>query len=86
MDCASEESEIRRALEPVAGIQSLSFQLGARTLAIRAPAAVVAEAVAALRKAGFDPQPLDTAASPPRQPVSTQPMVFRADWSAWCSR
>jgi Zn2+/Cd2+-exporting ATPase len=65
MDCASEESEIRRALEPVAGIQSLSFQLGARTLAIRAPAAVVAEAVAALRKAGFDPQPLDTAASPP---------------------
>lgn len=37
MDCAAEESEIRRALEPVAGIVSLSFQLGARTLAISAP-------------------------------------------------
>ena len=65
MDCASEEAEIRRALEPVAGVQSLSFQLGARTLAIRAPAAVVADAVAAIRKAGFDPQPLDTATVQP---------------------
>lgn len=34
MDCASEESEIRRALEPVSGIRGLGFQLGARTLTI----------------------------------------------------
>ncbi len=58
MDCAAEEAEIRRALEPVAGIESLSFQLGARTLAIAAPAAVLAAALAPIRGAGFDPQPL----------------------------
>jgi Cd2+/Zn2+-exporting ATPase len=58
MDCAGEESEIRRALEPVAGIRSLNFQLGARTLAISAPSPVVTDALAAIRAAGFDPQPL----------------------------
>lgn len=58
MDCAAEESEIRRVLEPVAGIRSLSFQLGARTLAISAPASVAADALTAIRGAGFDPQPL----------------------------
>lgn len=36
IDCSSEEAKIRRALEPVAGIRSLNFQLGARTLAITA--------------------------------------------------
>lgn len=64
MDCPSEESEIRRALEPIAGIQSLSFRLGARTLVIRAPAPVITVALAAIRDAGFDPQPLDSATIP----------------------
>ncbi|VTU31355.1 putative cadmium-transporting ATPase [Variovorax sp. SRS16] len=58
MDCAVEESEIRRALERIAGIKSLNFQLGARTLAINAPADVVPQALAAIRSAGFDPQPV----------------------------
>lgn len=58
MDCASEESEIRRAVDGIAGIRALTFQLGRRTLAIDAPATVVELAVAAIRKAGFDPQPL----------------------------
>jgi Cd2+/Zn2+-exporting ATPase len=58
MDCASEESEIRRAVDGVDGIRALTFQLGQRTLAIDAPAAAVEQAVAAIRKAGFDPQPL----------------------------
>ena len=58
MDCPVEESEIRRALEPVAGIQGLSFQLGARTLGITAPASVVAQALEAIRRVGFDPQPV----------------------------
>ena len=56
MDCASEESEIRRAVEGVAGIRALSFQLGQRTLAIDAPGPAVTLALAAIRKAGFDPQ------------------------------
>lgn len=61
MDCTVEEGEIRRALEPIAGIQSLSFQLPARTLAIQAPAAVLPKALDAIRSAGFDPQPHDAA-------------------------
>jgi Cd2+/Zn2+-exporting ATPase len=56
MDCASEESEIRRSVEHVAGIRALTFQLGQRTMAIDAPASSVEQAVAAIRKAGFDPQ------------------------------
>ncbi len=58
MDCASEESEIRRAVEHIAGIRAMTFQLGQRTLAIDAPLASVEQAVAAIRKAGFDPQPV----------------------------
>jgi Zn2+/Cd2+-exporting ATPase len=58
MDCASEESEIRRALEPITGIRGLSFQLGARTLAIDAPTDLVRQALDVIRKAGFDPQPI----------------------------
>ncbi|BEU96257.1 cation-translocating P-type ATPase [Acidovorax sp. DW039] len=58
MDCAAEESEIRRALESVPGIRGLGFQLGARTLTIDAPDDVIPAALAAIRKAGFTPQPL----------------------------
>ena len=58
MDCAAEEGEIRRALEPIAGIRSLSFQLGARTLAIDADAVALQPALEALRRAGFSPQPV----------------------------
>ncbi len=58
MDCASEEGEIRRALEPIAGIRTLSFQLGARTLAIDADAVALQPALEAIRRAGFSPQPV----------------------------
>ena len=64
MDCPVEEGEIRRALEPVAGIQGLRFQLGARTLAIRAAPEVIPLALAAIRAAGFAPQPLGGKAAP----------------------
>jgi len=64
MDCAVEESEIRRALEPVAGIRSLRFRLGERTLAISADEAALPDALAAIREAGFKPEALDDA--PPR--------------------
>lgn len=57
MDCAAEESAIRRALEPVAGITSLRFNLGNRTLAVTAPEPVLARALEAIRAAGFEPQP-----------------------------
>ena len=65
LDCASEESEIRRALEPVQGVQALGFQLGARTLAITASEAAMPHALDAIRRAGFDPQPLTAAQKHP---------------------
>jgi Zn2+/Cd2+-exporting ATPase len=58
MDCAVEESEIRRALEPLAGIKALNFRLGARTMAITAPESVIAQAVEAMQRVGFEPKPL----------------------------
>lgn len=58
MDCSAEESEIRRALEPIPGIRSLGFQLGARTLKIDAAEEAIALALEAIRKAGFDPLPI----------------------------
>jgi len=58
MDCAVEEGEIRRALEPVAGIRGLRFRLGARTLAIDADAVALEQALAVIRRAGFDPKPV----------------------------
>jgi Cd2+/Zn2+-exporting ATPase len=64
MDCASEEAQIRRALEPVAGVRALSFQLAARTLVISAPPEVLGQAIDAIRQAGFDPQPLPSEAAP----------------------
>jgi len=56
MDCAVEEGEIRRALEPIEGIRSLSFQLGARTLRIDADPDTRELALKAIQKAGFDPK------------------------------
>ena len=62
MDCAVEESEIRRALEPVRGISGLRFRLGERTMAITADEAALPDALAAIRKAGFKPEPLNSTA------------------------
>jgi len=58
MDCAAEEGEIRHALAKLPGLRSLSFQLGARTLAIDAPAESIPQALDAIRKAGFKPVPV----------------------------
>lgn len=64
MDCAAEESEIRRAVVEIPGIKGLNFQLRERTLGIDAPAEAVAQALVAIRKAGFDPQPVAEGAAP----------------------
>lgn len=73
MDCAAEESEIRRTLESVAGIESLSFQLGARTLAIVAPEEVIETALLRIRSAGFDPQLLPTDPDPQQKNAELLP-------------
>ena len=64
MDCSAEESDIRRVLEPIAGITSLGFQLVARTLAIHASEDALPLALAAIRKAGYDPQPMTANSAP----------------------
>ena len=61
MDCAVEEAEIRRALEPVAGISSLRFDLGQRVVSWVAAPAAAEVALVAMRRVGFDPQPLSSA-------------------------
>ena len=69
MDCASEESEIRRAVDGLPGVRGLRFQLGQRLLTIDADELDIAPALAAIRKAGFDPQPVAAArAHPQHQP------------------
>jgi Cd2+/Zn2+-exporting ATPase len=64
MDCAAEESDIRRALQAVPGIRGLRFELGQRRLSIDADEAAIAPALAAIRQAGFDPQPLAAPGAP----------------------
>lgn len=56
MDCPSEENDIRRALGAIKGIRSLGFQLSARTLSIDAGEDAIEEAMAAIRRAGFEPK------------------------------
>ncbi len=56
MDCPTEEGQIRRALAPFPGIRSLGFSLSERTLSIDAPAALLPQALAAIRAAGFEPE------------------------------
>ncbi len=58
MDCPTEEGEIREALSSLPDIRRLEFRLSARTLTIEAPADTLPLALAAIRRAGFDPQPL----------------------------
>jgi Cd2+/Zn2+-exporting ATPase len=56
MDCPNEENDIRRAVAGIEGIRSLRFQLSARTVSIDATTEALDAALAAIRKAGFEPQ------------------------------
>ncbi|MCZ8076386.1 MAG: heavy metal translocating P-type ATPase [Paucibacter sp.] len=64
MDCAVEQAEIRAALEPLAGIEALRFDLPQRQLALKAPEAVQAQALAAIRRLGYEPQLLSQDVEP----------------------
>jgi Cd2+/Zn2+-exporting ATPase len=64
MDCAAEESDIRRALNSVAGIRSLNFQLIARTLIIDAPGEAIGQALEAIGKAGYKILPVVEGGAP----------------------
>lgn len=68
MDCATEEGEIRHALSGVEGIRGLRFLLAERILAIDAEAAALNSALAAIRRLGFNPEPI----SPDQRPSAAQ--------------
>lgn len=59
MDCATEEGEIRHALSSIDGIHGLRFLLAERVLAIDAEAAALNSALAAIRRLGFSPEPIN---------------------------
>ena len=63
MDCAAEESDIRRALTDVPGIRSLNFRMVARTLTIYANDDSLAAAVAAFGPYGYKMHPTHLADS-----------------------
>lgn len=75
MDCSSEESEIRQALDKVVGIHRLHFNLGERVLTISADVVAIPPALEAIKKAGFKPEPL------PQETDNHQ--VPTGFWSSW---
>ncbi len=77
MDCATEESEIRRALDGVPGVRGVQFQLAARTLSIDASRDSIALAVNAIRALGFDPQPVLTPLSNADHPYSPAAQLWK---------
>ena len=79
MDCASEESEIRRAVDGIPEIEALRFDLGARVLTISASQAALPEALQAIRKAGFKPEPIEEDANIP----TDTPTAFATFWGVW---
>ncbi|MCZ2407390.1 MAG: cation-translocating P-type ATPase [Burkholderiales bacterium] len=73
MDCASEESEIRHALQGVHGIRALRFQLAQRILGINAAGDdSLHAALEAIRRAGFQPEPLADSAPAGHAPAAPQ--------------
>ncbi|BEP53875.1 heavy metal translocating P-type ATPase [Variovorax sp. V118] len=69
MDCAVEESEIRRALEPVTGVKALRFRLSERTLALTTEDGALPAALEAIRQAGFKPEPVASSAGQKAEPA-----------------
>lgn len=80
MDCASEESEIRRALRDVEGIRGLQFNLTARQLNISADAQVLELALSAIRDAGFKPEPIAIDKEKLESSAATTTTFF---WRSW---
>ena len=72
MDCITEESEIRRALDRLEGIRALTFRLSERSLHIDAPPAIVNEAADLLRRIGFDARPVSDRPAAPETAAHVQ--------------
>lgn len=79
MDCASEESEIRRAVDGIPGIDALRFDLGARVLTISGSSTAIPDALKAIRMAGFKPEPIEEKVHTTLGAYSEAPTF----WQAW---
>lgn len=64
MDCPTEEGQIRAALEGIATIRRLSFDLPGRALAVEAPPATWPDIVGAINAAGFKTETLSAPVAP----------------------
>lgn len=64
MDCPTEEGQIRAALESIATIRRLSFDLPGRALEVDAPSAAWPEIVGAINAAGFKTETLSAPVAP----------------------
>lgn len=74
LDCAAEVAEIRLALDKLPGVRHLDFDLRARQLSIEADEPTRVAALAAIRKAGFQPEVL-----PAEAPTATA----ASHWEHW---
>lgn len=79
MDCPTEERLLRKALEPMAGVQALSFNLIERTLRVHHSLPDVDGIVAAIRKLNMTPVPLASGAAG-NDDAAPAPAVPRAMW------
>lgn len=57
MDCPNEERQIRAALERIAGVRAMKFDLGQRRLTVDAPEATWPHVIAAINQLGFETYP-----------------------------
>ena len=80
MDCSAEESEIRRALDLVEGITSLRFDLSQRVLTVVAEPEALPAATEAMRRVGFDPQPLKPPQPEPQPTTRSAGAMSSGDW------
>ncbi len=78
MDCGAEEAEIRRALEPLTGIQALRFDLGRRQLSVQGEEAVVPAVEAALQSLGMPGERLAQAPADTDEAVRAWPRLGAA--------
>lgn len=56
MDCATEQGQIIQALEPIAGINKLAFNLSSRILGVDAQVSAIPEVLRILQSLGFKPK------------------------------
>jgi len=79
MDCPTEEAMLRKALEAMPGVESLQFDLMARTLTVHHRLQDLAPITAAIERLGMSPV-LRSPGTPPAARHESAPTISRAQW------